>query len=129
MNVHCPRHMQTLFLTMYSSGTRNTGDILVYDVRQKESIIKFQRHRQEVCGLQWCPSGRYLASGSNDNTVCIWDFHQWHSNGSMAVSNSTTGNSLSALLPAAQVNDDAKKFDCQTTPLWHFKEHRGAVKV
>ena len=84
-----------------SSGTRNSGDILLYDVRQKDSICVFQSHRQEVCGLKWCPNGRYLASGSNDNTVCVWDFQHQRT--------STTSS--------------------RQAPLWHFKEHRAAVKV
>ena len=101
-----------------SSGTRNTGDILLYDVRQKECIIKFQQHRQEICGLKWCPNGRYLASGSNDNTVCVWDFHQWYSNGGV---NPT--DSVSSLLPPSD------KSQYRTKPLWQFKEHKAAVKV
>ena len=30
-------------------------------------------HSLDVCGLQWSPSGRYLASGGNDNVVNIWN--------------------------------------------------------
>lgn len=29
-------------------------------------------HSQEVCGLQWSPDGKYLASGGNDNILNIW---------------------------------------------------------
>jgi WD40 repeat protein len=104
----------------FSSGTRNSGDILIYDVRQKDCIIKFQSHRQEICGLKWCPNGRYLASGSNDNTVCVWDFHQWYSN-------SGTSGSVSSLLPP--VDEAEKKSNIPTKPLWHFKDHKAAVKV
>jgi WD40 repeat protein len=96
-------------------------------VRQKESIIKFQHHRQEICGLKWCPNGRYLASGSNDNTVCVWDFHQWYSNGSMNTINSASVGSLSSLLPPA--DNGNTKINARTKPLWHFKEHKAAVKV
>ena len=102
------------------SGTRNSGDILLYDVRQKDCIVKFQSHRQEVCGLKWCPNGRYLASGSNDNTVCVWDFHQCYSS-------SGTSASLSSLLPPA--DGEGKKSNYRTKPLWHFKDHKAAVKV
>ncbi len=27
----------------------------------------------QVCGLKWSPSGTQLASGGNDNLLCIWD--------------------------------------------------------
>ncbi|CAF0838233.1 unnamed protein product [Adineta steineri] len=101
-------------------GTRNSGDILLYDVRQKDCIIRFQSHRQEVCGLKWCPNGRYLASGSNDNTVCVWDFHQWYST-------SGTAGSFSSLLPPA--DGGVIKSNTPTKPLWHFKDHKAAVKA
>ena len=115
-------------------GTRNTGDILLYDVRQKDCIIKFQHHRQEVCGLKWCPNGRYLASGSNDNTVCVWDFHQWHSSGALRPSASSSQHGLASLVPSAHEQDDGfqpakSQFQSPTTPLWQFKDHRAAVKV
>lgn len=56
-----------------SSGSRD-GLIINHDVRIKEHEIAFlESHEQEVCGLKWSPDGSYLASGANDNTVCIWD--------------------------------------------------------
>ncbi|TNM97713.1 hypothetical protein fugu_013959 [Takifugu bimaculatus] len=43
------------------------------DVRVAEHhICTLTGHSQEVCGLQWSPDGRYLASGGNDNLVCVW---------------------------------------------------------
>lgn len=32
--------------------------------------------RQEVCGLQWSPDNRFLASGGNDNLVCIYNANE-----------------------------------------------------
>jgi WD40 repeat protein len=29
-------------------------------------------HRQEICGLKWSLDGTHLASGSNDNNLCVW---------------------------------------------------------
>ncbi|XP_077414888.1 cell division cycle protein 20 homolog isoform X2 [Vanacampus margaritifer] len=55
-----------------SSGSRS-GQIHHHDVRVAEHhILTLQGHSQEVCGLQWSPDGRYLASGGNDNLVYIW---------------------------------------------------------
>jgi cell division cycle protein 20 (cofactor of APC complex) len=56
-----------------SSGSRDTT-VLNHDVRIQNHIIgKMSHHSQEVCGLAWSPDGAFLASGANDNTLCIWD--------------------------------------------------------
>ncbi|XP_077471665.1 cell division cycle protein 20 homolog isoform X1 [Stigmatopora argus] len=55
-----------------SSGSRS-GQIHHHDVRVADHhIFTLRGHSQEVCGLQWSPDGRYLASGGNDNLVCVW---------------------------------------------------------
>ncbi|KAH9485845.1 Fizzy-related protein-like protein [Psilocybe cubensis] len=65
-----------------SSGSR---DRMVHHRDVREPGQRPQRrgagHRQEVCGLKWSGDGSagvnapgvYLASGGNDNKVCIWD--------------------------------------------------------
>lgn len=56
-----------------STGSRDCS-ILNHDIRIKNSIInKMEGHEQEVCGLKWSPDGTQLASGSNDNSLRIWD--------------------------------------------------------
>lgn len=35
-------------------------------------VAKSSYHEMEVCGLQWAPDGSKLASGGNDNLVCVW---------------------------------------------------------
>jgi len=58
-----------------SSGSRS-GSIHNHDVRIPEHhISSFTSHTQEVCGLEWSPSQRYLASGSNNNKLIIWDWN------------------------------------------------------
>ncbi|KRF98128.1 uncharacterized protein Dwil_GK27017 [Drosophila willistoni] len=58
------------------SLTTGSGDghILQRDTRLNPSDITrdLRGHRHEVCGLQWSPSGKYLASGGNDCRVVIW---------------------------------------------------------
>ncbi|XP_068604454.1 cell division cycle protein 20 homolog [Brachionichthys hirsutus] len=55
-----------------SSGSRS-GNIQHHDVRVADHhICTLTGHLQEVCGLQWSPDGRYLASGGNDNLVHVW---------------------------------------------------------
>ncbi|XP_072219836.1 cell division cycle protein 20 homolog isoform X1 [Leuresthes tenuis] len=54
------------------SGSRS-GHIHHHDVRVADHhICTLAAHSQEVCGLKWSPDGRYLASGGNDNLVCLW---------------------------------------------------------
>lgn len=56
----------------HRSGSR-LGSIHHHDVRVAEHhLATLSGHTQEVCGLRWSPDGRYLASGGNDNLVCVW---------------------------------------------------------
>jgi cell division cycle protein 20 (cofactor of APC complex) len=58
---------------LLSSGSKDTT-IVHHDVRVQEhkaGILK--GHTQEVCGLKWSHEGHALASGGNDNLLCIWD--------------------------------------------------------
>ena len=60
-----------------SSGSKDTS-ILNHDVRNKNHIIsRLTSHNQEVCALKYNVSdSSYLASGSNDNIVYIWDIRR-----------------------------------------------------
>ncbi|KAI5172783.1 cell division cycle 20, cofactor of APC complex [Nematocida sp. LUAm3] len=54
-----------------SSGAKD-GSIYNYDTRANEHVSSFLTHTQEVCGLSWNKEETHLASGSNDNTACVW---------------------------------------------------------
>lgn len=56
-----------------ASGSRDT-DVFFHDVRQREHHTATLRgHTQEVCGLEWSPSGTQLATGGNDNLLNVWE--------------------------------------------------------
>lgn len=58
---------------LLTSGSR---DRIIYhhDVRSASPYcLQMKGHRQEVCGLEWSPDGKFLASGGNDNQLLIWD--------------------------------------------------------
>jgi cell division cycle protein 20 (cofactor of APC complex) len=56
-----------------SSGSRDAS-IFHHDVRVRDHHVStLQGHTQEVCGLKWSPDGTMLASGGNDNLLCLWD--------------------------------------------------------
>lgn len=55
-----------------SSGSRDST-IIHHDVRARShQLSTLTSHEQEVCGLQWSPDGTTLASGGNDNALCLW---------------------------------------------------------
>ncbi|TNN40607.1 Cell division cycle protein 20 [Liparis tanakae] len=59
--------------SMSSHTGSRSGHIHHHDVRVADHHIgTLTGHTQEVCGLQWSPDGRYLASGGNDNMVHVW---------------------------------------------------------
>jgi WD40 repeat protein len=42
-------------------------------VAQQRGVVSvLSQHRQEVCGLKWSFDGSHLASGGNDNKLCVW---------------------------------------------------------
>jgi cell division cycle 20-like protein 1 (cofactor of APC complex) len=58
-----------------ATGSRDRS-ILLRDVRAAEPYVqKLNGHRSEVCGLRWSPDDRELASGGNDNQLCVWHQH------------------------------------------------------
>ena len=58
---------------LLSSGSRDSN-IFNSDVRvAQHHVSTWKGHSLEVCGLKWSDDGLQLASGGNDNLVCIWD--------------------------------------------------------
>ena len=56
-----------------TSGGRD-GKVVHHDVRvARHKVGTGIKHTQEVCGLEWSPDGNTLASGGNDNQLCVWD--------------------------------------------------------
>ena len=56
-----------------TSGSRDSL-ILQHDLRTSRGVTcTYTGHLQEVCGLKWNDDGTTLASGGNENYLCIWD--------------------------------------------------------
>ena len=46
------------------------------DIRDGSEILSvFDKHKQEVCGLEWSFDDQQLASGGNDNKLFVWNQH------------------------------------------------------
>lgn len=95
------------------------------DVREASTrpFKRCQGHKQEVCGLRWSadsgPQSATLASGGNDNKVCIWDLR-----GSKRPGLGTGRGSSTAASGASSAGEEAGD-----VPLWKFHEHTAAVKA
>jgi len=59
----------------YFSGSRDKN-IVHWDLRKREVVVKFCRHKQEVCGLRYDRQTAQLASGGNENKLYIWDIRK-----------------------------------------------------
>ena len=58
---------------LLTSGSQN-GSIIHHDPRVPDHFVcVLYKHTQEVCGLRWSNDFVFLASGGNDNLLCIWD--------------------------------------------------------
>lgn len=106
-----------------TSGSRDCT-IQYRDIREPDSrpFRTSSAHKQEVCGLRWSThtgsgGGRILASGGNDNKVCVWDMR-----GSTRAS-ATASSSSSSDTGSSNVASDAD------VPLWRFHEHKASVKA
>eukprot|EP00834_Sanchytrium_tribonematis_P000922 NODE_19_length_47148_cov_1.447810.p13 type:complete len:339 gc:universal NODE_19_length_47148_cov_1.447810:26864-25848(-) len=60
--------------SVLAAGCRDKN-VYVYDINSndKSPILKFEKHKQEICGLAFNSTGNYLASGGNDNVFMVWD--------------------------------------------------------
>lgn len=72
-----------------ASGSRDTK-IIHHDLRGDQHIVsKLVGHQQEICGLAWSPDAKTLASGGNDNCMCLWDSNKSGGTGSSSSSGHT----------------------------------------
>ncbi|KAL6782720.1 hypothetical protein ACKKBG_A07865 [Auxenochlorella protothecoides x Auxenochlorella symbiontica] len=97
-----------------ASGSRDAG-ILLRDPRAPPPFsVRLSAHRSEVCGLRWAHDGRSLASGGNDNLLCVWDA-RWSGSGGGGSPTPPAG----ATAPASN----------PSRPLRRWTDHSAAVKA
>lgn len=87
---------------LLSSGGRDSV-IIQHDVRSASHIVStYAGHTQEVCGLEWNEDGTTLASGGNENYLCIWDAAMSRRSDNTRNSSSSTRHSPRLLLTQHQ---------------------------
>lgn len=110
---------------LLSSGSKDTS-ILNHDVRVfNHRISKMVGHTQEVCSLKWSPDGSLLASGGNDNALCIWDINYTNNNRNNIRGNNQ--NNLNSLWNLIENNGSNNVSDIY--PKYVFNQHESAVKA
>lgn len=74
LNGHTARVSSLAWNAQWLSSGGRDSIIFQHDVRQARNICqRYKGHQQEVCGLKWNDDGTTLASGGNENFLCIWD--------------------------------------------------------
>ena len=95
-----------------TSGGRDSL-ILNHDVRSAQNVVStYRAHQQEVCGLKWNDDGSCLASGGNENFLCLWD-------AAMSLQNRRRH----------PFDDSATSLDQEYGPRLLLKHHKAAVKA
>ena len=134
---------------LLSSGSKDTK-IINHDVRIRSHLIhELIGHTQEVCALKWSPDGSLLASGGNDNLLCIWDINasdnsgtginrqnRAGSGGSLLNINSNTNVNLNTNNSGSlwnmidnSYNNSSSNIIPQVHPKYTFSQHEAAVKA
>ncbi|KAJ1334157.1 U4/U6 small nuclear ribonucleoprotein PRP4 [Microdochium nivale] len=80
------------------------GQVNLWSLEQDTPMATLSGHSQRVCRVEFHPSGRYLASASEDTTWRLWDvesttellLQEGHSRGVFAVSFNTDGSLLAS---------------------------------
>ena len=111
-----------------SSGSRDSM-ILNHDIRAAPGVVaKYRGHQQEVCGLKWNDDGTCLASGGNENFLCLWDAAM-----SGSGSNSASGGGRSIVMDGggggSSSSSGAGRHLSDQTPRLTLQKHRAAVKA
>ena len=57
---------------MHAAGTAE-GTVVVWDFGTKGVAKKYMGHASAVTSVCWSRDGRYMASGSEDRNVILWD--------------------------------------------------------
>jgi cell division cycle 20, cofactor of APC complex len=104
-----------------TTGARDSL-IINHDVRQANAIVNtYKGHEQEVCGLKWNEDGSTLASGGNENFLCLWDAAMSNT------SSSSSSYSSSRFGSASRHNNNHISGD--HAPRLILKQHKAAVKA
>lgn len=58
-----------------ASGSKN-GAVSITDLRVKTEVLTYCCHSGEICGLKWNHNHEFIATGSNDTKVVVFDLRK-----------------------------------------------------
>jgi len=99
------------------------------DLKDPCVVFDFNHHKQEVCGLKWSFDDKYLASGGNDNKLCVWSTHHGHSGAVSAGSIHRRQSRFDAAIDGASTGNQSNNEAVLGAPMYEFCDHLAAVKV
>jgi cell division cycle protein 20 (cofactor of APC complex) len=100
-----------------SSGSRDSS-IIQHDVRVSQNrVATYIGHTQEVCGLKWSYDGSTLASGGNENFLCLWD------------ASMSSANMRSRQLPSRNTSSSPHDLITTVSARVTLTQHKAAVKA
>lgn len=110
---------------LIATGSKDYN-IYLRDLRSNEDFISvLSGHSHEVCGLKFNYEGGLLASGGNDNLLCIWDIKKISS-----VKYSSSFSKFSYFNEKMQSNSNmSKSFSNNTALAFKSDEHKAGVKA
>jgi WD40 repeat protein len=56
----------------------SAGDLEIWNTRLGERLLNLELHTGIVNTLSFSPDGRFLVSGSDDQSVALWDLGEYH---------------------------------------------------
>ena len=68
---------QLIASTCSAATTDGADSIIVWNMESGEQIACLSGHTYWVTSLCFSPCGKFLASGGEDGTVCVWDVNTW----------------------------------------------------
>ncbi|THH05604.1 hypothetical protein EW145_g4677 [Phellinidium pouzarii] len=115
----------------------HSGQMLQFDMREPRGGRMIRSHKARICGIEWNPDGRFLATGGGDGIIVCWDARA-NKSGPLATFGSDTplfatskstlnlsSSQSSSIDGGSSSNPDLSSLTCR----WRSRKHLSTVKA